>query len=74
MTPAKKLKMGKAIAKDLGQRYKFSQSGEAEVTLYEAITQNKLTYGRGLASFFMWSNPLFKTFSRRDGGITECCV
>lgn len=66
MTPAKKLKMGKAIAKDLGQRYKFSQSGEAEVTLYEAITQNKPTYGSGLASFFMWSNPLFKTFSRRD--------
>ena len=66
MTPAKKLKMGKAIAKDLGLRYKFSQSGGVEVTLYEAIIQNKPTHGRGLGSFLMWSNPLFKEFSRGD--------
>jgi len=66
MTPTQKLRMGKALASDLRKRYEFTESGKPEITLYDAIMQDKPTHGRGLSSFLMWSNPLFKAFSKMD--------
>ena len=66
MTPAQKLKMGKAIADDIRKRYEFTRSGKPEVTLYEAVTQNKPVHGQGMGSFLMFSNPLFKKYSKGD--------
>jgi len=66
MTPAQKLKMGKAIADDIRKRYEFTRSGEPEITLYDALTQNKPTHGRGLDTFLVFSNPLFQRYEKMD--------
>jgi hypothetical protein len=67
MTPAQKLKMGKEIAKDIGLRYKFDQSGKGEKTLYEAITKDKREKRiEGLKYFFSWRNDLFQQYEKMD--------
>lgn len=58
--------MGKAVAKDIGDRYKFKQSGKPEATLYDVLMHETPSHGRGLNSFLSWSNPLFKGFNKTD--------
>jgi hypothetical protein len=66
MTPAQKLKMGKEIAKDIGLRYKFEQSGKKEKTLYEAVTKDENRVPEGLKYFFSWANVLFQKYEKMD--------
>nr|VFK80908.1 MAG: hypothetical protein BECKSD772D_GA0070982_11771 [Candidatus Kentron sp. SD] len=66
MTPAQKIKMGKAVADDLGKRYKFTQSGKPEATLSDILKQGKPIYPKGLDAFLDRSNPLYQKFERGD--------
>ena len=66
MTPAQKLKIGKAIAKDIAERYRFSQSGKPEESLHEVLKHDKPFYPKGFGAFLDWQNSLFKQFSQLD--------
>ena len=66
MTPTQKIRMGKALADDIRKRYEFTESGKPEITLYNALMQNKPTHGKGIGSLLMLSNPLFKKHSRME--------
>lgn len=77
MTPAQKLKMGKALAEDIRHRYKLSKMGKDTASLADVLSgsPDSQTFSR----FLGYSNPLFRDYKKIDvldllvekGGIKE---